>query len=106
MTEIGEVVNIHASLKEAAAIYGQFPDVPLTVISSTKHERSDDDPPDFPYDAVQQGWAALQAEHARLRPDVRHVSTDAGHYVHIDDPDLVVAEITRMVATITGQGVE
>lgn len=106
MTEIGEVVNIRASLKEAAAIYGQLPGIPVTVISSTKHERSDDDPPDFPHDAVQQGWAALQAEHARLRPDVRHVSTDAGHYVHIDDPDLVVAEITTMLATLARRGVE
>jgi pimeloyl-ACP methyl ester carboxylesterase len=100
MTEIGEVVNMRASLKQAAAIYGQLPPIPLTVISSTSHERSDDDPPDYPYDAVQRGWDDLQAEHARLRPDSRHVPTDAGHYVHVDDPDLVVAEITRMLATL------
>ena len=93
---------MRASLTEAAAIYGQLPDIPLTVISSTRHERSDDDPPDYPYDAVQRVWTDLQAEHARLRPDARHVSTDAGHYVHVDDPDLVVAEITRMLATLQG----
>ena len=100
MTEIGQVANIRASLKEVAAIYGQLPDIPLTVISSTKHERSDEDPPEYPHDAVQQGWAALQAEHARLRPDARHVSAEAGHYVHVDDPDLVVAEIMRMLASL------
>ena len=100
MTEVGEVVNMRASLKQAAAIYGQLPPIPLTVISSTRHERWDDDLPDFPYDAVQPVWAELQAEHARLRPDSRHVHTDAGHYVHIDDPDLVVAEITRMLAAL------
>ena len=102
MTEIGEVVNMRASLKQAAAIYGQIPPIPLTVISSTRHERSDDEPPDYPYEAVQRVWADLQSEHARLRPDARHVSTDAGHYVHVDDPDLVVAEITRMLATLQG----
>jgi pimeloyl-ACP methyl ester carboxylesterase len=100
MTEIGEIANIRASLKEVGAIYGQLPDIPLTVISSTKHERSDAVPPDYPHDAVQRGWAVLQAEHARLRPDARHVSTDAGHYVHEDDPDLVVAEISRMLALL------
>ena len=94
--------ELPASLKQAAAVYGRLPPIPLTVISSTRHERSDNDPPDYPYDAVQRVWTGLQAEHARLRPDARHVSTEAGHYVHVDDPDLVVAEITRMLATLQG----
>ena len=55
---------------------------------------------------MQRVWADLQAEHARLRPDARHVSTDAGHYVHIDDPDLVVAEIMRMLAVLAQRDVE
>jgi pimeloyl-ACP methyl ester carboxylesterase len=106
MTEIGEVVNMRNSLREVGQDYGQLPDIPLTVISSTNHERFDDDPPDYPRDAVQQVWAHLQAEHARLRSDARHVTTDAGHYLHVDDPDLVVAEITRMLATMAERGVE
>jgi pimeloyl-ACP methyl ester carboxylesterase len=102
MMEVGEVVNIRASLEQVAAIYGQLPAIPLAVISSTRHEHFDDDPPDYPYEAVQRVWTDLQAEHARLRPDARHVSAAAGHYVHADDPDLVVAEITRMLATLHG----
>lgn len=98
LAEIGEVANMRASLKQVAAIYGQLPPIPLTVISSRKHERFDDDPPDYPYDAVQRGWADLQAEHARLRPDARHVPADTGHYVHIDDPDLVLREIIRTLS--------
>jgi pimeloyl-ACP methyl ester carboxylesterase len=100
LAEMGEVANLRTSFKQVAAIYGQLPTIPLTVISSTHHEHFDDDPADWPYDAVQRGWADLQAEHARLRPDARHVSTDAGHYIHLDDPDLVVAEITRMISTL------
>ena len=93
MLEIAEVVDWQASVKQVAAIYGQLPPIPLTVISSTKHDRFDDDPPDYPHDAVERVWADLQAEHARLRPDARHVLADAGHYVHIDDPELVLREI-------------
>lgn len=97
VAEMADAVDWHSSLKQAGATYGQLPPIPLTVISSTRLERSDDLPPDYPYEAVRRVWADLQAEHAALRPDARHVLADAGHYVQIDDPDLVVEEILRMV---------
>lgn len=97
MQHIAEVVDWTASAEQAAMTYGQLPAIPLTVITATRRETFDDDPPDFPYDAVKEVWSALQAEHAGLQPNARHVLAEAGHYVHVDDPDLVVEEILRML---------
>lgn len=95
--QLAEVADFPASLEEASAVYGSLPAIPLTVITSMKVERFDDDPPDYPYEALKAVWLDMQAEHARLRPDARHVKADAGHYIHQDAPDLVVDEILRMV---------
>lgn len=97
MQHIAEVVDWPASVEQAAMAYGRLPAIPLTVISATRRETFDDDPPDFPYDAIKEIWSALQAEHAGLQPNARHVLAEAGHYVHVDDPDLVVEEILRML---------
>jgi pimeloyl-ACP methyl ester carboxylesterase len=100
--QLAEVADFHASLQEASAVYGSLPAIPLTVITAMKVERFDDDPPDYPYEALKAGWLDMQAEHARLRPDARHVKADAGHYIHQDAPDLVVDEILRMVDALEG----
>jgi pimeloyl-ACP methyl ester carboxylesterase len=100
LEQVAEVLNLPASLREAAAVYGSVPAIPLTVITATRIERFDDDPPDYPYEAVQAVWFDLQAQHAHLRPEARHIKADAGHYVHQDAPDLVVDEILRMVDSL------
>jgi len=97
LAEVGTVVDWNASSRQAAAAYGPLPDIPLAVISATRFDRSDDDPPDYPHDAIQRIWLELQDEHARLRPDARHVMAPTGHYVHVEDPDLVVDEIIRIL---------
>lgn len=99
--QLAEVVDFPASLEEASAVYGSLAAIPLTVITAMRVERFDDDPPDYPYEALKAGWLDMQAEHARLRPDARHVKADAGHYIHEDAPDLVVDEILRMVDSLS-----
>jgi pimeloyl-ACP methyl ester carboxylesterase len=44
-------------------------------------------------------WRALHEEEARWSTRGRHVLVaDASHYIHVDRPDLVVAEVRRLVA--------
>jgi hypothetical protein len=45
----------------------------------------------------------LQADYASLRPDGRLVKAATGHAVQDEDPDLVVGEILRMIASLSTQ---
>jgi len=71
---------------------GQPPDLgalPLTVITSAE--------PDHRWRA-RPAWVRLQAELAALSSDSRHVyASRAGHYVHLDEPELVVQAVRDLV---------
>jgi pimeloyl-ACP methyl ester carboxylesterase len=46
-------------------------------------------------------WHALHAELAQLSGNARHVVADqAGHYIHRDDPGLVVAAIREVLRSV------
>lgn len=61
--------------------------MPMTVITA-------------PWDPV---WEELQAELAVLSTNSRHVTApQASHYVHLDQPDLVVREVRELVIRIDG----
>lgn len=47
------------------------------------------------------GWLPMQAELAALSSRSRHVTAEgSGHYMQLDDPDMVVREIRDMVRTV------
>jgi pimeloyl-ACP methyl ester carboxylesterase len=47
------------------------------------------------------GWAQLQDDLAALSTDSVHVvAASAGHYVHRDDPELVINTITDLVRRV------
>ena len=86
------------SLVEAAEALPSFPHIPVTVITAT---RGWTDPCDeqLPCAEMQAIWLKTQDEFAAtLTPDARHVLAETGHYVHVDDPDLVVLEIRALLA--------
>jgi pimeloyl-ACP methyl ester carboxylesterase len=67
-----------------------FPPVPLVVVTGTNKP--------FEGKAFNQLWLETQAELSRLSPNGRHVICDhCGHYVHEDDPALVVEAIRDVV---------
>ena len=99
--QLAEIVDWPGSMRQAAAEYGHLPAIPLTVITATKVDADDGLPPDFPREAMKAIWLGLQDEHARLRPDARHIQAATSHYVHVDDPDLVVSEIIHMLEALT-----
>lgn len=45
-------------------------------------------------------WLELQDEYAALLPDARHVEAPTGHYVHDEDPDLVIRGIRTLLALL------
>jgi pimeloyl-ACP methyl ester carboxylesterase len=89
-------VDWPTSLEQASRATASFPDVPLTIITAT---RSFLEPcnPQLPCEALQEIWIEAQNDYAELTPDTRHVLAATSHYVHNDDPDLVVAEIRMLL---------
>jgi pimeloyl-ACP methyl ester carboxylesterase len=75
----------------AAHTWGPPPmlgDIPLTVITRAPSQGWD-----WP------AWARMQDELAALSSDTRHIrARKAGHYVHLDEPELVVRAILDLVA--------
>lgn len=81
--------SLDEALSEAAIV--RLPEIPITLISGTKEV------PEGP-EALLRLKLSLHEEWVRRIPEARHVVVpDAGHYVQIDRPDLVVAEIRRLV---------
>ena len=79
-----------ASLPDPEELVG----IPVTVIAATK-------PPSYAPDGLQEVWLGVQRDFANRLAEGRYVQANgAGHYVHRDDPSLVIQEITRMVAEI------
>ena len=93
-------VDFPASLEEAAAEYGSLPDIPLTVITATRSLVGKGCIEGLPCEAMQAIWLELQDGYAGLRPDARHIEVPTGHYVHDEDPDLVVDEILSLLAKV------
>jgi pimeloyl-ACP methyl ester carboxylesterase len=58
-------------------------------------------PPGFPADALERTWQELQDDLAALVPGARHViATKSGHYIQIEQPDLVIEAIRQVVAAV------
>ena len=85
----------------AARAASPFPPVPLVVLT---HGRADDPaerPPGWPLAEEERIWRELHEEIVRLAPGGRHVIAEgAGHDIHQDRPELVVAEIRAVVGAV------
>ncbi len=75
---------------------GTLPHVPISVISSV-HVR--DFPPGFSQDSIKTTWDELQSELVSAHVGVTHViAKNSGHYIHLDQPNLVNTVVFEMVA--------
>ncbi len=96
-----------AQLREAAAAQ-PLPPLPLFVLTrgipasaEVPPEVRSALPADFPWEAFDTVWQSLQDELATLAPDDRHVmATESGHYIHLDQPQLVIAAIRDVVEAV------
>ena len=93
-----------AQLRTAAAAH-PLPPLPLVVLThgvpagaEMPPEVQSALPPDFPWDTFDTVWQALQAELAALVPEARQViATESGHYIQLEQPDLVIEAIQQVV---------
>ena len=90
-----EFVDWPLSVGQAGAALEAFPRMPTTVITAT---RSFLDPcdPELPCEALQETWIDVQTGLAEII-GAKHVLAETSHYVHVDDPDLVVDEIRDLI---------
>jgi pimeloyl-ACP methyl ester carboxylesterase len=105
-----ERIDLDASfdqLRQAAAAH-PLPPLPLVVLtrgvpasSQVPPEARAALPPDFPWETFDTVWQELQDELAALAPEARHVvAAESGHYIQIQQPDLVIAAIEQVVAAV------
>lgn len=73
---------------------GPLPDIPMAVISSSLVE---DFPPGFSADGIKSTWDELQAELSQAAVLAQVIAANSGHYIHIDQPELVTQTILEMV---------
>ena len=96
-----------AQLQEAAVAH-PLPPLPLVVLThgvpagaELPPEMRAALPPDFPWDTYDTVSQALQAELAALAPGGRHViATESGHYIHLQQPELVIDAIRQVVEAV------
>jgi pimeloyl-ACP methyl ester carboxylesterase len=73
--------------------------IPLVVLTKTDRPPTGDDPA-AAYEAARgRIWLELQAELATRSPQSEHiVAPDSGHYIHNDEPALVIDAVRRVIA--------
>jgi pimeloyl-ACP methyl ester carboxylesterase len=90
--DVSELAHVSQSCNEARACLADAGALPLAVVTSSEH-----DPGHAPGSRAARNrwyttiWSVLQAEFAELSRNSSHtVAKRAGHYIHRDDPGLVV----------------
>jgi pimeloyl-ACP methyl ester carboxylesterase len=97
-----EEEDFRASCQEAKKT-GPFPDVPILIFSEDpEHRPADWEPAElFPVFAV--SWNTLQEGLKQLSPRSRRIiARRSSHYVQVDRPELVIAEVGHMIRSIQG----
>jgi pimeloyl-ACP methyl ester carboxylesterase len=91
-----------AQMRRAAAARPPRLTLPLVVLSKG---RPFDLPPGaqlgFPIAELDRAWASAQDELATLLPYARHVvATESGHNIHVEQPELVIRAVRRVVRAL------
>jgi pimeloyl-ACP methyl ester carboxylesterase len=73
---------------------GPLPHVPLAVISSSLVQ---DFPPGFTEGSIKATWDELQAELGESATLPRVIASKSGHYIHLDQPELVIQTVLEVV---------
>lgn len=94
-----EMASFQASQAEVRDA-GPLPKVPLVVISSSFVE---DFPPGFSTGNLKSIWDKLQADLANSSEAPQIIAENSGHYIHLDQPELVIQSILEMIGRVRGK---
>ncbi|MBS1505555.1 MAG: alpha/beta fold hydrolase [Bacteroidetes bacterium] len=95
----GSKMEAHELIEDAEymASVGQLPDVPVTVLTSMKHDEGNTKA-DQGFNKTRDDWYAA---HESLRAgvtDFTHVATTkSGHYIFKEEPDLVIDQLNKLI---------
>lgn len=95
-----EMASFQASQSEVRDA-GPLPNSPIVVISSSLVE---DFPPGFSTGNVKSTWDELQADLAKSATIPQVIAANSGHYIHLDQPELVTQEILKIVDMVHERG--
>jgi pimeloyl-ACP methyl ester carboxylesterase len=73
---------------------GPLPEIALAVISSSLVK---DFPPGFSADTIKSTWDELQVKLSKSATIPHVIAANSGHYIHIEQPELVIKTILEMV---------
>lgn len=92
----GEHIDKILSYRQISAARGSMPgDIPLSVIT---RGLADEDGSDWPFQAILEIEQRSQTEFLEMSAASRQVTAgSSGHYIHHDQPELVIEEITGMI---------
>jgi pimeloyl-ACP methyl ester carboxylesterase len=79
---------------------GPLPAVPLAVISSSLVQNF---PPGFTLGTIKSTWDELQTDLGESATLPRVIASKSGHYIHLDQPELVIHTILQMVNIVRGK---
>jgi pimeloyl-ACP methyl ester carboxylesterase len=77
-----------------------LPDLPFAVVSSGSVQ---DFPPGFSSNSMKRIWDELQADLSKTATTPHIIARDSGHYIHIDEPELVIQSILEIVNAVRKQ---
>jgi pimeloyl-ACP methyl ester carboxylesterase len=89
-----------ANFKKSTALIRKDRDLgslPLTVLTAQRHLDARDFPAGFPLEKCQSIWESLQADLAKLSTNSVHEVLDSGHYIAVEQPEMMVAAIRQIV---------
>lgn len=82
---------------------GPFPNVPILIFSEDPEHRPPDWEPADLFPAFARTWNGLQENLKQLSPRSRRIiARGSSHYVQVDRPELVIAEVGHMIRSIQG----
>ena len=88
-----ERVEFYRTLDQAKALVARVPDVPVTYLAARPVEL----PPNWPVKRMQAFIAAKQVQFTKAVPNGRLVEVQSSHDIDLEQPELVIKEINRIL---------
>jgi len=98
MPAVVEELNAFSPMADSAAAMPGFGNIPLIVLTGTSKKRETEFTDAKTGKEFMKIWMELQNDHLKLSTNSTHIlATKSGHYIQIDEPELVIDAVCRLV---------